>query len=86
MRMRMEKRKDRIRNRFFRWVGLLPIDDFDWYADDVMKALETFETFTQRTALFASIVAKKLDIKNVGDEMDKMKEKTDSEQMGNMFY
>ena len=38
--------KDKLRNKFFRWVGVVPYDDFEWYADEIMNVLEAFERFT----------------------------------------
>jgi len=58
-----EKRHDRLRNRFFRWIGVTPNDDFEYNADDVMRVLEAFEKFSKHSAMFSSVVAQKLDIK-----------------------
>ena len=69
--------KDRLRNRVFRAVGVLPLDDFDLYANDVFHVLETLDVFTKRTSNFAKVVAKKLNI----DEEEKKDEKTDFREM-----
>ena len=58
-----EKKQDRLRNKFFRWIGVTPDDDFDYFADDVMRVLEAFERFSKHSAMFSSVVAQKLDIK-----------------------
>ena len=58
-----EKKQDRLRNKFFRWIGVTPDDDFDYFADDVMRVLEAFEKFSKHSAMFSSVVAQKLDIK-----------------------
>jgi hypothetical protein len=82
---RKKKFKDRYRNRFFRLIGVLPYDDFNYYADDVLAVLENFEGFTRRTAKFATIVAGKLKIKNWKDEIKKLKEEIAKDDYGDMF-
>lgn len=81
--MNLEKNKtrpDRLRNRFFRWVGVHPIDDFDYFSDDIMKVLESFEKFSKHSALFSGVVAEKLDIKFDGYKDVSKKEDTKDEQ------
>ena len=69
-----------MKNRFFRWIGVMPYDDFDYYADDVMNVLEAFERFTMVTRSFNEMVANKLGI--VGKDGD-FKEKDDYD--GDMY-
>lgn len=58
-----QKNKDRLRNKLFRLIGVTPIDDFEYNADDVMRVLESFEKFSKHSALFSGVVAQKLGIK-----------------------
>ena len=58
--------KDRLRNRFFRWIGVTPDDDFIEYNEDVMKVLESFEQFVKASSSFCNIVAGRLGIKYDG--------------------
>jgi hypothetical protein len=88
----VKKEPDRLRNRLFRWIGVTPVDDFedtldafDAYVADVWKVLESFEVFTRKTATFAGVVADKLNIKNIADEIRDLEEKIRKEQQGNMF-
>lgn len=58
-----QKRQDRLRNKFFRLLGVTPIDDFEYNTDGVMGVLESLEKFSKHSALFSGVVAKKLNIK-----------------------
>jgi len=60
--MMMHGRKDRIRNRFFRWIGICPRDDFIWYTSDAMRVMESFEHYTKVNTGFNNIVASQLGI------------------------
>ena len=39
---------------------MTPIDDFDYFADDIMRTLEAFEEFTKATKGFVKVVSKKI--------------------------
>ena len=58
-----EKNKDRLRNKVFRFIGVTPMDDFEYNADDVICVLGSLEKFSKHSALFSGVVAQKLGIK-----------------------
>ena len=66
--------EERLRNKLYRRLGIFCFDDFNLYADDVMNVLEAFELFTKRTAKFSTIVASRLDINDLNEEIEKMNE------------
>ena len=40
----------KLRNRFMRWVGFMPIDDFFEYTNHLVKTLSAFENFNRAVA------------------------------------
>jgi hypothetical protein len=61
--------KDRLRNKFFRWVGITPRDDFIYFTESVVKVLESFEKFTKASTIFSNAVAEKLGIRFDGEHI-----------------
>jgi len=61
--------RDRLRNKFFRWMGVTPRDDFVFYTDNVVKVLESFERFSKASSLFSNVVAEKLGIRFDGEKV-----------------
>ena len=61
--------RKRLRNRFFRWLGVVPYDDFQAYIDDSFKVLESFEKFTRSTHGFCNVVAERLGIRFDGEKV-----------------
>jgi len=77
----MRKHEDRLRNRLFRWIGVMPLDDFDWYANDVMGVLESFEKFTFSSSRFNAVVSKKLGL----GEFNKIKDDVEEPDMRDIY-
>lgn len=55
-----KRNSDSFRNRFIRWFGGVPIDDFNKFTDDMFKVLGSFEQFSKSTSVFCSIVSDRL--------------------------
>lgn len=76
--------KDRLRNKLFRWLGIVPKDDFLGYVDSVHKVLSAYERFSKSTSLFCNVVAEKMGIrfdgeKVTGDESGKSEDEIEQE-------
>jgi len=61
--------RDRLRNKLYRWLGLVPRDDFIQVNNDVFNVLESFERFTKASNMFCNIVAERLGIKFDGKKV-----------------
>jgi len=66
---------DRLRNTF-------PIDDFDYFANDIVTALEAFENFTKSVALFSNVICGRLRIRFDGNEIIEVRDEYDEDDRG----
>ena len=65
----MKLERDRLRNKFFRWIGITPYDDYQEFNDSLMKVLNSFERFTKASSIFSNAVAEKLGIRFDGEKV-----------------
>lgn len=68
-RLKNKKNGDRLRNRLFRWLGVVPSDDFLDYVESVHTVLSAYERFCKSTSLFCNVVAEKLGIRFDGERV-----------------
>ena len=61
--------RDRLRNKFFRFIGVTPHDDFLGAMDDIMKVLSAFDKFTVATNKFCNIAAERMGIVFDGEKI-----------------
>lgn len=71
--MKPIKKNDRLRNKFFRWIGVCPIDDFDLFISDLFPLLDSFEKFSRETATWSKVVNNRLLIDAENNEDNKEK-------------
>ena len=72
MMMKLTNGRSRLRNRFFRWLGLLPTDDFVEYADDVFEVLDAIEKFTKRSTMVTNEICKEIGVVFLNGQMYKI--------------
>ena len=73
-------------NSIYRWMGILPYDDFEEFEKSLMKALEGFERFAQSVTVFNGIVANRLDIKHPKAKVKKEKQLEKEVNQRGMFW
>jgi len=54
--------KDRLRNKLFRKMGAVPMDDYNVYCKDIFDILQTFEKFSLQMKIFHNKVNDRLNL------------------------